>query len=117
MIIIKRGTNASCFALKNKVTITLKPEPMLNIIPDSLYERLMDEYGAFIRPRICSDKNPKGCFIIQEKKESAQSQEKEVGALTDGSSQIDGETLQKAEEEIETAVTEFQKEKKLTKRK
>lgn len=117
MIIIKRGTNASCFALKNKVNIILNPEPMLNVIPDSLYEILMAEYGSFIRPRICSDKNPKGCFIIQGKTQDAFAQEKEAGALKDGSSQMDGDELKKAEETLTQTLAEIQKEKKLTRKK
>ena len=70
MIIVKRGTNASCFALKKGVTITLQPDPILNVIPDALFDQLMAQYGSFIKPRIQSDKNPNGCFIVQTKKEN-----------------------------------------------
>lgn len=114
MIIVKRGTNASCFALKKGVTITLHPEPVLNVIPDALFEQLMAQYGSFIKPRIQSDKNPNGCFIVQTKKENASAQKKEAGVLKDGSAQLDGETLKKAEETVTQTLSEIQNEKKVT---
>ena len=117
MIIVKRGTNASCFALKNGVTVTLRPEPILNMIPDAVYELLMAQYGSFITPRIHSDKNPNGCFIIQGKTKDAFAQEKEAGALKDGSAQMNGDELKKAEETVTQTLAEIQKEKKLTRKK
>lgn len=117
MIIIKRGTNASCFALKKGITVTLQPEPLLNIIPDVVFDALMAQYGSFIKPRIQSEQNPNGCFIIQQKKENATAQEKDAGALLDGSAPLDGETLKKAEETVEQTLSEIQKEKKVKRKK
>lgn len=86
--IIKKGTNKSAFRLKSGELITLEVNGVLNIIEDKLFEKLMAEYGSFIRPRIISDKNPNGCFIVSEKKSIAVDQDKEVGEIKDKSAPI-----------------------------
>ena len=77
--IVKKGTNPSAFKLKSGKTVVLEVGGMLNIIPDDVYDELMKEYGSFITPRIVSDKNPCGCFIISEKREVAKDMSNEIG--------------------------------------
>lgn len=86
--IIKKGTCASCFRLSDGKLITLRPDEIV-IIKDSDFEELMKEYGSFITPRILTDKNPSGCFIVSTKVINAQAQNKEVGEVKDGSAPIE----------------------------
>lgn len=87
--IIKKGTNPSSFRLSTGKVITLQVGAgggqFLNIISDNDFELLMKEYGGFINPRILSDKNPGGCFIISENRSYAADMSKEVGEIKDGS--------------------------------
>lgn len=85
--LIKKGTNASCFRLKTGKLITLQPDVMV-ILSVNDYEALMAEYGSFIMPRILTDKNPMGCFIVSNKSDKAKDQSKEVGKVEDGSAPI-----------------------------
>lgn len=85
MIIIKKGTNPSSFRLRNGKVLTFYPD-MLQTVSDADYEALMFEYGKFITPRIISDKNPCGCFIVGGVK--AADQNKEVGKVKDKSAPI-----------------------------
>lgn len=117
MIIVKRGTCPSSFALSNGHVVVLRPEPFLNIITDEIYEVLIREWGAFITPRICSDKNPKGCFVVQMTTASAQAQKKEMPEIDDVSSKIDGDRLQKDTETVAKALQEFKVEKAITTKK
>lgn len=91
--IIKKGTNPSCFKLSNgkiiKLEVGVAGGNYLNIISDADFSQLMEEYGSFIRPRILSDKNPGGCFIISESLSYAKDMNKEVGEIKDASAPIE----------------------------
>ena len=86
--IIKKGTNPSCFRLKGGKLITLRPDEIV-ILKEAEYEELMAEYGSFIMPRILTDKNPSGCYIVSTKAVKANDQSKEVGKVKDGSAPIE----------------------------
>ena len=89
--IIKKGTNAICFKLSdNKTTIMLEPD-VLVVLDDKDFDTLMHEYGSFIKPRIITESNPGGCFIVNFKKENATAQNKEVGEVQDNSSPVEVE--------------------------
>lgn len=85
--VIKKGTNPQSFRLKGGKILTFEPD-ILTVISDSEYEALMAEYGSFITPRILTDENPSGCFIISTRNANASDQSKEVGKVEDGSSPI-----------------------------
>ena len=97
--IIKKGTNNSAFKLRNGHTIVLQVGfgggDHLNILTDQEYDALMAEYGTFIRPRIISDKNPNGCFIIHDSREYAKDFGAEVGEIRDNSAPIQIDKIQK----------------------
>lgn len=97
-IIIKRGTNASSFALSNGRAVVLQPEPVMNEVADEDFGMLLKEYGSFIRPRVHNDKNPEGCFIISDKALYAFDQATEAGKLKDGSAPVSEEELSPAPE-------------------
>ena len=86
--IIKKGTCASCFKLPSGRMIMLHPDVIVTL-KDAEYEELMKEYGSFITPRILTDKNPSGCFIVSTKVAKAADQNKEVGQVNDGSSPVE----------------------------
>ena len=93
--IIKKGTNPSSFRLKTGSgrVITLQPD-ILTVVTDDNFEELMREYGSFIKPRIISDKNPSGCFIISQRgygtdNSYANDMNKEVGEIKDASAHIE----------------------------
>lgn len=86
--IIKKGTNASSFRLKDGTFIILQPD-LLVVLKDEVFNQLMSEYGSFINPRIISEKNPNGCFLVNEKSSYAKDMNKEVGIVKDNSSQIE----------------------------
>ena len=67
--IIKRGQPANSFRLRCGKVITLLPDVVVEV-SDIDYSLLMAEYGQFILPRIWSEDNPDGCFIIREKTEA-----------------------------------------------
>lgn len=91
--IIKKGTCPSAFNLRSGKRVLLQVGAgggdFLNIISDKDYEDLIREYGSFILPRVRSEKNPDGCFIIHDKKDYATDFGKEVGKVRDGSSKIE----------------------------
>ncbi|MDR0675819.1 MAG: hypothetical protein LBF97_02125 [Elusimicrobiota bacterium] len=89
MFIIKKGSSPSSFQLKNKI-ITLKAEPIINNIDNQDWEEVLTKYGKFVKERIFDEKtNPKGCFIVSDKKEIAKDEGAEVlGDLKDNSSRI-----------------------------
>lgn len=90
MTIVKMGTNPSAFDLSNGVTVKLNVFPEVNHIENAVYERLMKEYGHFIKERTYSDKNPTGCFVIHEKRDYAADAAKENGGENkDGSAPIE----------------------------
>ena len=93
-VIIKKGTNPSAFRLKNGKTILIQVGfgggDYINIVSDADYDALMHEYGAFIKERIISDSNPRGCFIINDNREYAQDMGKEIGTeIKDNSAPIE----------------------------
>ncbi|MBO7714398.1 MAG: hypothetical protein J6S85_12555 [Methanobrevibacter sp.] len=85
--IIKKGTCASSFRLSSGKVFTFEPD-VLKVLNKDEYEALMLEYGYFIKPRIISDKNPCGCFIVSDKITKAGDMDKEVGKVEDKSSQV-----------------------------
>ncbi len=91
-VIIKKGTNSSVFRLRNGKTIKINVAPgggdLLNVISDADYDALMAEYGTFIKPRIISDKNPDGCFIVHNSEAAARAQSAEIGDKKDASAPI-----------------------------
>lgn len=90
MTIVKMGTNPSAFDLSNGVTVKLNVFPEVNHIENAVFERLMKEYGHFIKERTYSDKNPTGCFVIHEKRDYAAEAAKENGGENkDGSAPIE----------------------------
>lgn len=86
--IIKKGTNASAFKLSSR-TIVCDPN-IITVITDDEYAELMNKYGNFIKERVLSDKNPGGCFILNNNKDKkyAEDMNKEVGEVKDNSSRI-----------------------------
>ncbi len=65
---------------------------MFNFVSEDDFKALMQEYGCFISPRIISDSNPDGCFIIHADKKVAQDMSKEIGdEIRDNSGQIEVE--------------------------
>lgn len=104
-IIIKKGTNASLFTLENGKKLLIEVNNVLNHVSDEDYEMLMRKYGAFLSERILSDKNPNGCFIVQNKKEDAKAQAKEVenDIPKDASAPMTKEEADEAVEQIEIA--------------
>lgn len=118
MIIIKKGTCPSAFNLRSGKRIVLQVGDgggdFLNVISDSDWEQLMKEYGEFIRSRIRSEKNPTGCFIVNEKKAYAEDFGKEVGEVKDGSSRLEEKDLQPVieQEKIEVKPVKTKKSKK-----
>lgn len=90
MTIVKMGTNPSAFDLSNGVTVKLNVFPEVNHIENAVFERLMKEYGHFIKERTYSDKNPTGCFVIHERRDYAADAAKENGGENkDGSAPIE----------------------------
>lgn len=94
--IIKKGTNPSAFRLKNGKTINIEVGrgggEMLNFVSEDDFKTLMQEYGCFISPRIISDSNPDGCFIIHADKKVVQDMSEEIGdEIQDNSGQIEVE--------------------------
>lgn len=92
-IIIKKGTNPSCFKLRNGKYLTLRVGEnggdFLNVVSEADYEMLMADYGEFINERTLSDKNPRGCFIVQHSKAVAVDMNKEVGVIKDNSAPLE----------------------------
>lgn len=86
--IIKKGTNASSFRLSDKKLITLEPD-VLVVLKEDVFNQLMKEYGSFINPRIITESNPNGCFIVNRKADYVQDMNKEVGEIKDNSAQIE----------------------------
>lgn len=86
--IVKKGTNPSAFRL-NKRTIICEPN-VITVISDEEYAELKEKYGAFIEPRIITEKNPCGCFLVSERSQSYVSDmNKEVGEVKDNSARVD----------------------------
>lgn len=104
--IIKKGTNASSFRLSDQRLITLEPD-VLVVLKEDLFNQLMKEYGSFITPRIITESNPNGCFIVNRKVGYAVDMNKEVGDIKDNSAQI----------EVSGGVVETPKEEKPAKKK
>lgn len=81
--IIKKGTNPSAFRLKSGKTIIINVErgggDILNFVSEGDFKALMYEYGSFIAPRIISDKNPDGCFIVSADRAMAHDMAAEIG--------------------------------------
>lgn len=100
--IVKRGTNASSFTLSDGRSVVLQPEPVLNAVSERDFAEIMSVYGDFIKPRILSDKNPSGCFVISEKSQKAADQSEEAGKLKDGSAPVSEEDLLTETEDEET---------------
>ena len=94
--IIKKGTSASCFKLSDDTTIMLIPD-VLTVLDDKVFDKLMMEYGSFIKPRIITESNPSGCFIVSFKKENAKAQNKEVGEVKDNSSPVEVEETEEVQ--------------------
>lgn len=91
-IIVKKGTNSQIFRLKSGRVVLLEVSPVFNHLDDSLFDELMSEFGAFIKERVISDKNPHGCFIVQDNREDAKAQDKEVGdEIKDASAPVEVE--------------------------
>lgn len=86
--IIKKGTNACSFRLKDKRVITLEPD-VLVVLADDVFEQLMKEYGSFINPRTITESNPSGCFLVHRKSDYALGLNREVGQVKDNSSRIE----------------------------
>lgn len=90
--IVKKGTNAQVFRLKSGKVVLLEVSPVLNHLEDKDFDELMSEFGAFIKERVISDKNPHGCFIIQDNREDAKAQDTEVGdEIKDASAPVEVE--------------------------
>lgn len=86
--IIKKGTNACSFRLKNQKLIVLEPN-ILTVFDESDFNALMQEYGSFIEPRIITEANPAGCFIVHYKEAYVEDMSAEVGEVKDNSAQIE----------------------------
>ena len=93
-VIIKKGTNPSAFRLKTGKTILIQVGfgggDFINTISEADFDELMREYGVFIKERIISDSNPRGCFIIHDNREYAKDMGKEIGTeIKDNSAPIE----------------------------
>lgn len=66
--IIQEGNIGTVFKLKNREIVEIKVGEgggiYKNDISDDVFNMLMQEYGSYIQPRIKSDENPDGCFMI-----------------------------------------------------
>ena len=113
MPIIIQKDNAPClFKQSDGRIVRLEPYPIMNKLSEEAFEALMKEYGGFIKPRILSDENPKGCFIIQGNEESAKSQEKEAGKDFHEEVKTADELMTEAKEEVEKQILEEKIEEK-----
>ena len=75
-------------SLKMKFVRVQQKDFLENVISDADYDALMAEYGTFIKPRIISDKNPDGCFIVHNSDAAARAQSAEIGDKKDASAPI-----------------------------
>ena len=92
--IIKKGTNPSAFRLKERVLV-LEPD-VITVVSDKEMAELRSKWWGFIEPRIITEKNPSGCFIISERSVNyADGFNKEVGKVEDGSTPIQMEKIKK----------------------
>ena len=106
MPIIIQKNNAPCvFQQKNGRIVRLEPYPVMNRISEDDYKSLMNEYGGFIEPRILSDANPKGCFIVQETEDNAKAQEREAGNDFHEKEKTADELMAEAKEEVEAEIS------------
>lgn len=110
--IIKKGTNSSAFRLRSGKVVNIKVErgggDFLNFVTEEDFKALMNEYGSFIAPRIISESNPKGCFIISATEEYAKDMANEIAdEIQDNSALVEIESPVKPEpiEEVEVHVT------------
>lgn len=69
VIFIQEGSIGTVFKLSTGKVIEIKVGEgggvYNNDIEDEDFEILMKEYGSYIEPRIKTDENPLGCFIIK----------------------------------------------------
>lgn len=94
--IVKKGTNKSAFKLISGKKYVLYPG-VITVLTDDEYNALMKEYGKFIMPRIISDKNPRGCFIVNDSKAKAEDMNKEIGdEIKDNSAPIEVDMRKKS---------------------
>ena len=85
--IIKKGTNPSAFRLHDKVLV-LEPN-VITVITEKEMDELKHKWWGFIEPRIITEKNPYGCFIISDKSINyADGFNREIGKVEDGSMPI-----------------------------
>ena len=61
--ITKKGGCAVAFKLKDKRVFVFEPDVAVEISDDE-YKAIMAEYSSFILPRIWSESNPDGCFLV-----------------------------------------------------
>ena len=86
--IIKKGTNPSAFRL-SKRTVVCRPN-IMTFISDEEFRELKAKWWGFIEPRIWSEKNPFGSFVISEKSLNyTEGLNKEIGEVEDNSMKID----------------------------
>lgn len=69
VIFIQEGSIGTVFKLSSGKVIEIKVGEgggvYNNDIEDEDFEAMMKEYGSYIEPRIKTDENPLGCFIIK----------------------------------------------------
>ena len=96
-----KSTNAIKFHLKNGKNIEILPEQqvLVNILSESDFEALMNEYGDFIKKRTFSESNPTGCFAIGKSQSYASDMSKEIGEVKDASAPIEVEQPEVKEEQ------------------
>lgn len=66
--ITKKGGCAIAFKLKDKRVFNFEPDVAVEISDDE-YKAIMAEYSSFILPRIWSESNLNGCFLVVKKEE------------------------------------------------
>ena len=92
--IIKKGTNPSAFQLSKRVLV-LEPD-VITVVSEEEMAELKHKWWGFIGPRVITEKNPLGCFIIRERSLGyVDGMNKEVGKVEDGSTPLDGEKIKK----------------------
>lgn len=93
-VIVKKGTNPSAFRL-SKRTVVCEPD-IVTVITDEELAEIKQKFGGFLEPRIITEKNPFGCFIISERSTNyTEGFNKEVGKVEDGSTPLQMEKIKR----------------------
>lgn len=62
--VTKKGGCPSAFKLKDKRVFLFEPDVAVELSDDD-WKAILAEYSSFILPRIWSESNPSGCFVVE----------------------------------------------------